>query len=113
MCPNEVPGSHDLEDSEKEEENVWDKGEDNFSMCSDWDADVKEQDRKIQETKTKKDNEGKTLQNKPKSLSATALTLHPPESSIEQPTKMSNNTPTEEENKHETLKMIIGGTGVL
>ena len=66
-------------------------------MCSDWDTYLKEQDRKNQEIKNKKENEGKTPQNSPTSLSATAYTLQPPESSIEQSTKMSSETPTEEE----------------
>ena len=61
---------------------------------------LEEQDRKNQEIKDQKDNEGKTPQNSPTFLSATTFTLQPPESSIEQFTKRSNETPTKEENKH-------------
>ena len=32
------------EDSDEEEENDQDKGKDNFSVCSYWDADLEEQD---------------------------------------------------------------------
>ena len=73
----------------------------------DWDADLKEQDRKNQEIKDKKDKEGKTPQNSPTFMSATTSTLQPPESSIKQSTKRFTETLTEEENKYETLTTII------
>ena len=52
LCPNEFPESQDWEDSEEEGNNQG-KGEDNFSVCLDRDADLKEQDRKIKKQKTK------------------------------------------------------------
>ena len=58
--------------------------------------------------RNKQDNEGKTPQNSPASLSATALALQPPESSIEQSTKTSSDMPTKNENKHVALTMIMG-----
>ena len=41
-------------------------------------------------------------------MSATALALQPPESSFEQSSKKSSETPTEKESKCETLTMIMG-----
>ena len=67
-----------------------------------------EQDRKNQEIKDQKDNEGKTPQNCPTFLLATTFTLQPPGSSIKQFTKNSSETPTEEGNKHETLAILLG-----
>ena len=90
LCPIEFPGCQDLEDSEEEEENDQSKEEDNFSVCLDWDTDLEEQDRKNQQVENKKDNEGNTPQNNPTSLSITALTLQPPESTIEWSKKGSN-----------------------
>ena len=93
---------------EEEEGKDQDKGEDNFSECLDWDADLKEQDRKNQEIKDQKDNEGKTALNSPKFLSSTIFTLQPLESSIKQFTKRSSETPAEEENKCKILTMPLG-----
>ena len=76
-------------------------------MCLDWDADLKEQDRKNKEIKDQKDSEGKTPQNWPTFLSVTTFTLQHPESSIKQSTKKSSETPTEEENKYKALTMIL------
>ena len=109
LCPNEFPGSWDWhKDSEEEEGNDQDKGEDNFSVCLDWDADLKKQDIKNQEVKDQKNIEGKTSQNSPTSMSATISTLQPPESSFKQSTKRTSETSTEEENKHNTLAIILG-----
>ena len=109
LCPYEFPGCQDWDDnSEEREENDQGEGEDNFYVCSDRGADLDE--RKNQEIENKKDNEGRTPQTNPTSLSATALALQLPKSSIEQSTKRSHETPTEEEeeNKCETLTMEMG-----
>ena len=82
--------------------------EDNFSVCFDLDTDLKEQDRKNQEIKHQKDNEGKTPQNSHATLSATTFTLQPPESSIKEFPKSPSETPTEEENKCKTITMLLG-----
>ena len=92
LCPNEFPVCQDWGEDSKEEGNDKNKGEDNFSVCSDW-------DRKNQKIKDQKDNKGKTPKNSPTFLSATSFTLQPPESSIKQSTRKSSETPTEEENK--------------
>ena len=84
------------EDSKQEEGNDQDKGEDNLPVCSDWDVDLEEQDRKNQEIKDQKTIEGKTPQDSPTSLSATLFTLHSPESSFGQSTKKLGEISTEE-----------------
>ena len=109
LHPNEFSVSQEWEeDSEEEKVNDQDKGEDNFSVCLDWDSDLKEQGRKNQEINNQKDNEGKTPQNSPTSLSATTITLQPSESSLKQLTEKSSKTPIEEENKCEAVTMILG-----
>ena len=69
---------------------------------------LKNKIEKKQEIKDQKASEGKTPQNSPIFLSATTFTFHPPESSIKQFTKRSSETPTEEENKCDTLTMLLG-----
>ena len=44
----------------KKKKEKWDKAENHFSVCSDWDADIKEQDKKNQELEDKKNNDRKT-----------------------------------------------------
>ena len=90
MCPSEFPGCQNWEDYEGEEGNNQGEGEDNFSECSDLDADPEEQNRQYQEMENKNANEEKTPQNNPISLVVTALTLQPPESTIEWSKKGSN-----------------------
>ena len=99
LSHNEFPGSHDWEDSE-EEENDWGKGEDNISVCLDWDADLNKQDRKNQEIENKRDNERKTPQNIPHiPVNHCTCSSVPPESSTEQSTKRSHEIPTEKKKK--------------
>ena len=78
-----------------------------ITVYLDWDTSLKEQDRKNQEIKDLKDNEGKRPQNSPTFLSSTTFTLHSSESSIKRSTKKSSGTPTEEENKCKMLIAIL------
>ena len=69
LCPNEYPITLDWKEDlgkEEEEGKDHDKEEDNFSVCSDWDADLEEQNRKNQEIEDQKNNDRKTPQPSPK-----------------------------------------------
>ena len=55
-CPSEFPAYQDWKDSKE------------VSECSDWDADLEEQDRQRQELENKQANETKTPLRKPKFL---------------------------------------------
>ena len=58
--------------------------------------------------KDQKDSEEKTPQYSPTFLSVTTFTPQLPVSSIKQFIKSSSETPTKEENKSETLAMLLG-----
>ena len=55
LCPSEFAGCQDWEDSKEEKENDQGKREGNFSVCSDWYTDLKEQDKKNQQVENKED----------------------------------------------------------
>ena len=82
LCPNEYPISSDWDKDIMEEEERKDQDkEDNFSVCSYWDADFKEQEKKNQEKEDQKDNDRKTPQTGPKSSSVDTFTPQPYKSS--------------------------------
>ena len=65
LCPNEYPITGDWQNNHEEGEERQDhvKDDDNFSMCSDWDADWEEQD---QNNLKEDNNDNKTPQPSPK-----------------------------------------------
>ena len=86
LCPNEYLITANWQDySEKEEESQeQDKDKDNFSVCSDWDADLEEQDWKNLEVQEQKNNDNRTSQSSPKPTSDDTLTHHLSMPSIDQ-----------------------------
>ena len=68
-------------DLEEEERKDQDKGENNFSVCSDWDSDFYEQDRKSPEIKDKRTMKGRQPKVAPHScqlLHLLFIPLNPP-----------------------------------
>ena len=105
MCPNEHPISSDWDKDlgEEEERKEQDKGENKFSVCSDWDADLEEQEMKNPELEDQKNNNRKTPQTGPKSLSVDAFTPKPSKSTTEQLCNQSRLSPETEVQKFNTL----------
>ena len=72
-------------------------------MCSDWDADLEEQDRKNQEIEDQKNNDRKTPQPSPKPSSVDTFTPKPLKYSIKQLDNQSSASPEVENKKKLTL----------
>ena len=112
MYPNEYPITLAWEEEdlgeEKEEED--DKEEEYLSVCSEWDADLEEQNKKHREIEDQKNKNRKTPKTGPDSSSVDTLTHSPSESFIKQFGNQSSMSPETEVEvpKFDTLPTLPG-----
>ena len=76
LCPSEYPITANWQDKLEEESQEQVKDKNNFSVCSDWDADLEEQDWK--KCEEQKNNDSKTPQPSSKLHQLTLLLFSPP-----------------------------------
>ena len=93
---------------EEEERKEQDKEEYNFSVCSDWDADLEEWDRNNQEIEDHKNNDRKTPQPSLKLSLVDTFTPKPFKPSTEQLDNQSSLSPETENKKIDTLATLLG-----
>ena len=82
-------------------------------MCSDWDADLEEQDRKNQQLEDQKDKEEKTPETGPACSSVDTFTHKPSTSSTEQLDNQSCAPPEVKVQKFDTLATLLGHVNTL
>ena len=85
-----------------------DKEEDNFSVCSDWDADLEDQDQKNLKMKEQKNNDSKTPQASPKPSPVDTFVHKLSKASIKQLDNQSNASSEAEDQEFYTLAILLG-----